>query len=212
MKVDKFLKLEEEKKDRILNAAMQEFRYGYKKASTDMIASVASVSKGSLFHYFGTKEQFYLFLIGHTLDILEEDYFKLLDLKSGDIIESLWQEALIKQNIIIRFPYIYPFYTSIQLHLSDFPRDELAETYGKRHRKQYEAFYSDYDTSLFRDDVDSEKAVNLILWAVEGFYQESLTIEQEKNKNYDVLLASLRSHLDTLKTSFYQPLEQLGDD
>ena len=204
VKIDKFMKLEEEKKDRILSAAMQEFRYGYKKASTDAIAKIACVSKGSLFHYFGTKEQFYIFLIQRTMDILEEDYFKLLDLKNGDILDGLWQEALAKHNITVRFPYIYRFFTSIQLHLSDFPNEELARVYSERQKKQFEAFYNDYDASLFREDVEPEKAVNLIIWAVEGFYNESQVCSNENDEDYDMFLDSLRVHLDILKTCFYK--------
>ena len=49
--IEKFLKLDDEKRDRILNAAMKEFRYGYVKASTDIIVKEAGISKGLLFHY-----------------------------------------------------------------------------------------------------------------------------------------------------------------
>ena len=207
MSIDKFMKLEEEKKDRILNAAMQEFRYGYKKASTDIIAKIACVSKGSLFHYFETKEQLYLFLVEHTLDILEADYYKVLDLRQGDIIDTLWQEASLARRITMRFPYIYHFIASIRLHRSDFPKAELSEEYIHKQRKQFEAFYDHYDADLFRGDIDPAKAVDLILWAVEGFYNNWQIVTEEKNQDYDLFLDSLRAHLDVLKTAFYKKEE-----
>lgn len=47
---DRFKELPEEKQMAILNAAMEVFaKYDYKKASTDLIAAKAGVSKGLLF-------------------------------------------------------------------------------------------------------------------------------------------------------------------
>jgi len=62
--IEKFLKLDDEKKDRILNAAMKEFRYGYVKASTDIIVKEAGISKGLLFHYSARRSNCTLFWCG----------------------------------------------------------------------------------------------------------------------------------------------------
>lgn len=49
------------KVERILHAALTHFaQMGYRSAKTDLIAADAKVSKGLLFHYFGTKEALYL--------------------------------------------------------------------------------------------------------------------------------------------------------
>ncbi|MCL2193139.1 MAG: TetR/AcrR family transcriptional regulator, partial [Treponema sp.] len=86
--IEKFLKLDDEKRDRILNAAMKEFRYGYVKASTDIIVKEAGISKGLLFHYFGTKEQLYTFLVRHTSELVQKDYFDMINLGHKDILEG----------------------------------------------------------------------------------------------------------------------------
>ena len=53
---EKFFALPEEKRRRIVNAAMEAFgKNEYKRASTDDIAARAGISKGLLFHYFGSK-------------------------------------------------------------------------------------------------------------------------------------------------------------
>ena len=47
-----FFALPEEKRQRILNAALEAFaKHEYKKASTDDIAAKAGISKGLLFYY-----------------------------------------------------------------------------------------------------------------------------------------------------------------
>ncbi len=49
--------VETEKRQRIINAAIDEFMKGYCKANTDIIVNNAGISKGLLFHYFGTKKK-----------------------------------------------------------------------------------------------------------------------------------------------------------
>ncbi|MFD6209493.1 TetR/AcrR family transcriptional regulator, partial [Peribacillus sp. NPDC060253] len=69
----KFLNMDKEKQDRIINAAIKEFaQKGYDNASTNEIVKEAGISKGLLFHYFQNKKQLYLFLYEHMIDILME--------------------------------------------------------------------------------------------------------------------------------------------
>ena len=54
---EKFFALPEEKRQRIINAAMEVFgKNEYKRASTDLIAVKAGISKGLLFYYFHNKK------------------------------------------------------------------------------------------------------------------------------------------------------------
>jgi AcrR family transcriptional regulator len=55
-----FFQLPEDKRERVLRAAITEFAgHGYLEASLDRIAEAASVSKGSLYQYFHHKEDCY---------------------------------------------------------------------------------------------------------------------------------------------------------
>jgi len=58
-----FFKLDEEKRDRVINAAVDEFyEYGYHKASISRIVKRASIAKGSFYHYFEEKDDLYKYL------------------------------------------------------------------------------------------------------------------------------------------------------
>ena len=60
---DKFFDLKKEKQDRMINGALKVFALnGYQKASTDDIVKEAEISKGLLFHYFGSKAGLYIFV------------------------------------------------------------------------------------------------------------------------------------------------------
>lgn len=52
----KIFTMEDTKRNTLLTVAMRKFaKNGYKKTATDEIISEAEISKGLLFHYFGTK-------------------------------------------------------------------------------------------------------------------------------------------------------------
>ena len=58
--MSEFLNQDDQRKDRILEAALIEFAdKGYKKASTNTIVREAGVSKGLLFHYYKSKKDLY---------------------------------------------------------------------------------------------------------------------------------------------------------
>ena len=70
---ERFQELSEEKQLAILRAATEVFaKYEYKKASTDLIASKAGVSKGLLFYYFHNKKDLYLTVYEYVRKIVTE--------------------------------------------------------------------------------------------------------------------------------------------
>jgi AcrR family transcriptional regulator len=86
---EKFFDLKKEKQDRILNGSLKIFACnGYRHASTDEIVAEAGISKGLLFHYFGSKLGLYGFLYEYAVRYVlvelgaasrgaESDYFRL---------------------------------------------------------------------------------------------------------------------------------------
>lgn len=59
----------DEKRVKILDAAMEEFtEKGYQAASTNKICAKAEVSKGLIFHYFGSKEKLYIAAVSYAID------------------------------------------------------------------------------------------------------------------------------------------------
>ncbi len=64
-----FRNLAAEKRDRLMAAAREEFAsHDFAKAKLDHIAQAAGVPKGSLYQYFETKEDFYVYTVQAALD------------------------------------------------------------------------------------------------------------------------------------------------
>ena len=66
-----FYKLSEEKQNNILSSGIREFATkSFSEANTDDITKSCGISKGLLFHYFGSKKEFYLFCLEKAIEKL----------------------------------------------------------------------------------------------------------------------------------------------
>jgi len=74
LKFEAFERIPKEKQESIIAAGMAEFAVkSYADASTDRITETCGISKGLLFHYFGSKKEFYLFCLSAALEKLIAD-------------------------------------------------------------------------------------------------------------------------------------------
>lgn len=206
----KFLSLETEKRERIINAAMKEFLGGFKKASTDVIVREAGISKGLLFHYFGTKENLYDFLIDYAIGVVKEEYLDLLNMRQKDIFESIWQMSLLKQDLSRRLPAIFEFLSCVYLDAKTCPAKVRLGMFREMQMKRFAEINAHCDRSLFRDDVDSDKAIQIVQWALHGWADSKTddmspeTFGEEISEKYDLYLGELKEYLDIFRRCFYK--------
>ena len=175
IKSHKIMNMDPEKRERIINASMREFCKGYKNASTDVIVREAGISKGLLFHYFGTKEGLYEFIIQYSFDILGKEYFGLINVEQRDLLERLWQTTLLKMDLSYKHPDIFELMAKVYAQYRD--GDGTADGVTARIKSMQDGFgdevlknvFKNIDTSLFKDGIDIEKAVNIIKWTLFGY-------------------------------------------
>ncbi|MDF2948845.1 MAG: transcriptional regulator, TetR family [Sedimentibacter sp.] len=99
--------LDETKRDKILQASLEEFaEYGYEKASTDRISQRAEVSKGLIFHYFGSKSKLYMITINNCIDDMFEEY-KNVKTDNMDFIGNIKLLMKIKYDFFNKNPLYY---------------------------------------------------------------------------------------------------------
>ena len=71
MSISAFENLPDEKRNSILSEGIREFSAkSYSDASTEIITRNAGISKGLLFHYFGSKKTFYLYCLDKSMECL----------------------------------------------------------------------------------------------------------------------------------------------
>lgn len=200
----KFYSLEPEKRERIINAALKEFaRNGYEKASTNEIVKEAEISKGSLFSYFNSKKDLYLFLFDYVAEIINKVYEEI-DWNETDLFERMRKIGLVKFKIYKKFPQVFDF-------LNAAAKEDAAEVKSdiKRIGKDvtsngFELGYKNIDFTKFRDDMDMEKMMNIITWTILSFSeQQRERIDAFENIDTDVL-GEWDEYFDVLKKCFYK--------
>ncbi|MCP3033296.1 TetR/AcrR family transcriptional regulator [Halobacillus sp. A1] len=203
----KFQNLDRDKKTRILNAAFQEFsEKGFELASTNSIVKKANIGKGMLFYYFKNKKELYNYLIDFCFDITIDEYLLKIDIEQKDVIERFKQAAIIKMAAFAEYPDVYNFMGTVLLKGEEHIPDKLKPKFNRLQELGYSRLYENIDYSLFRDDIEVDKAFQLIQWAIEG-YQNKLKQElYGKNFseiNFDPYWEEFFVYLEILKTSFY---------
>jgi len=120
---DTFDKISQEKRDRIINTAIDEFaEKGFSAANINIIAEKAEISIGSMYSYFKSKDDLFLTVIHVGYEKLE-DAFNSIDLSSlsiFDVIESLIRLAIFHAKKNKKLTQIYlDLATEGLSHLSD---------------------------------------------------------------------------------------------
>lgn len=104
MSLDTFLRLPQEKRTLIVQQGLSEFAArNYQDASTDTITQACGISKGSLFHYFGDKKHFYLYLLQHSLNAYQAAAETDLS-ADGGFYDLLWDSLEAKFNLYQTHP------------------------------------------------------------------------------------------------------------
>jgi len=107
-----------------MDACIEEFsQNSYDNASTNSIVKKAGISKGILFHYFGSKRDLYLYVFDYVLDYankyIMEKFNKEAANSQADIFERIMKSGLIKIQLAYEYPAMYAVlfnFENIQKH------------------------------------------------------------------------------------------------
>jgi uncharacterized protein (DUF1778 family) len=202
----KLLELESVRRNAILNAALKEFAAkGYEEASTNIIAKEAGISKGLMFHYVSSKENLFFVVYDYFTDIMDKEYFELMNFNERDIFERLRQSYFLQLELVKKHPWIFELNKLSSTSNPDGIKKELE----KRTKIKLSScnIFEMVDESKFRAELDVEKCKQFILWANIGFTNKMLeevrNIEFD-NFDYDGIVARLDENLQELKKIFYE--------
>ena len=206
---ENFLTLESEKRDRIINAAMQEFSLkGFKNASTNEIVKRASISKGALFHYFSSKWELFEFLYQYSIDVFLDTLIPKIESLPKDVMDRWSAFALLKMEIGIQYPLIFEFTFNANKD-EDQEVQKFLEAVRERFSSDFTGtIYKDIDTTKFKTEIDINKALQIIWWTLEGFAlskQKATELFKIKDADYmQSMMRELEEYLTMLRKSFYK--------
>lgn len=206
--LSKIVNLEDKRRDAILNAALKEFATkGFDEASTNAIAKESGISKGLMFHYVNSKKDLFLFLYDYCTEMVDKEYFKLMNFKERDIFERLRQSYLLQLELLQKHPWIFEFNKISAVTKSDEINKELEERKKGKQSLCYATMYDLIDESKFREGLDVERCKQLIFWANVGFTNQILEYirnSEENELDYDKIIAQLDGYFNELRKIFYK--------
>jgi TetR/AcrR family transcriptional regulator len=206
--VSKFLSLDPEKQNRIINAALNEFAgKGYDNASTNEIVKEAGISKGLLFHYFRNKKELFLFLYDHCVEVTMEDFYKKIDLNETDFFARMHQFKTIKWNLIKQYPEIFKFLEASYLETAHDVKDDLDKRNKELHQDSTSKIFNGLDTAKFKDGIDVQKAINIVLWTFQGLADEALERAKLTSSNqvdYEQAFSEADDYIEMFRSCFYK--------
>jgi AcrR family transcriptional regulator len=169
-----FAKLPPEKRERILDAAIDEFsRWGYDKSSINRMVDRLGIAKGSIFQYFGSKKNLYFHIFSHGVSLVKRTLKAVkAETDSEEFFVRLAKSLQAGIHFIQRYPRIYQIYLKM-LFQEDFPfRADLLRT--------IRLFSMDYlrpiitqgiERGELREDLDPEMAAFFLDAVLDRFLQ-----------------------------------------
>ena len=205
---EKFLKLNQEKQQRILEAAILEFaEQGYTKASTDNIVINAGISKGSLFNYFTNKKTLYEDVLDYIIAKSEEEVIKQVkEIQLEDFYERL------KQIIVLKHNYINQNKKETKV-LRDYlyKKNHVVEERVKAYNRKQAAYVNKYlisylDEDLLKQEVTIEDVIFLTTVVLQAVMnrQDQIIIMGLEEKNKLEVENQLDKYINILKYGMYK--------
>lgn len=202
-----FEKLDPEKKERIINAAMEEFaRHGYKNASTNEIVKKAGISKGILFHYFRDKQNLFYYLYDFATQKLLEDFYRKIDVEEPDFIKRIYEITNIKALLSTRHPGLFRFIEMAYIDEAEEASAHVQKVSEEILSGSEKVLFQNIDMSLFKEGVDLEKVMKIITWTFDGYGKAELAKAKQLDEplDYERVFRESREYLEMFKNMFYK--------
>lgn len=202
---DIFNNIEPEKRDRIINSALEEFsKNRFDKASTNNIVKNAGISKGLLYHYFTSKKNLYENLEVFVLKTMADAVLEEIDWEVADLFERIKQIIIIKMKVCRKYPYLVSFSKVMYDGKSIEEIKELIEAYVPDIYNQ--VYHRNIDFALFKENLDVPKVIKITQWTLERLGEEKMT--HKDTLDGDTILQGwieeIDEYLKMLKEAFYK--------
>ena len=192
----KFFDLKKEKQDRMINAALKIFALqGYRHASTDDIVREAAISKGLLFHYFGSKIGVYKFIYDYSVRYMTLELRSMVDPAERDLFAVMKQTECACMHAMRGYPYMQQF---LNRSMSEDVSEALLAIEEKRGALEevYQAINAQIDYSRLPEKVDGEKLRKMLDFTIKGLMTERF---QNASFQPEMLYEEICVYLDMMR-------------
>lgn len=203
MPTNLFYQLDNDKKTKIINVGISEFaKHGYINSSTNRIVKSSSISKGSLFKYFQSKEELYFYI----LDCITVELASSLEEKTGSLPKDLFKRVIKYSELefawYIQNPDKCKLITKAFIKSDTEIYQKIETRYNLTGQGIYYKLLEDIDTEQFM--WDRQKTIDILKWFLKGFNEDFIS-RAEVQSNIDIAnikneyVKSLTEHMEILK-------------
>ena len=200
--MDKFLALTEEKRTAILNAALQCFgKFGYEKASINDIAVAAHISKASVFQYFGSKKQLYIYLLEYCKKIIEGIFDKEALNSQTDLFDRILASSRMEMESFQNQPFILQFITSVWEETSPEVADALVILTEEVCKFRNDMVLREDDALKFKNPEDAQPVFQMLLLMGEGY---AARYRGASAFDFETVMNDFEKNIAILRKNFYK--------
>ena len=183
-----FTELDDAKKQRVIDAALNEFAANrFDNASTNTIVKNAGISKGSLFKYFENKEDLYFYLIDTVSAKMTAEMADAVAALPEDVCERIIAYSSLEISYYLEHPEEGKLLTNLASEKDNDIAEKIAERYGEASKASYENLIQ--GTGLDKNKTD------ILKWVLEGFNKDFLTT----GGTGEEYVTKLKSYLNELR-------------
>lgn len=165
-----FLQLPREKQLAIYNASMEVFgEYEYKRASTDLIAVKAGISKGLLFYYFHNKKSLYMHTFDYVSEMIRESVCDSHLAEITDFFEFVEYAKKKKVQRLNETPYITQFALRSFYSKNEVVSDELQANIAGAIEETFQTYFRNMEWHKFKEGIDPKQILNMMVWMTDGY-------------------------------------------
>jgi TetR/AcrR family transcriptional regulator len=192
-----FYELDDEKRARIIRAALSEFaQYSYNESSTNRIVKHAGIGKGSLFKYFQNKKDLYFYILDAiTADLTADLAGEMTNLK-GDLFDRTIRYAELEFAWYMQNPEKYRLFKKAFVKNDTEIFKETEQRYALEGNEVFYRLFEDVDTR------EKEKFLDILKWFLQGFneaFMEEMRTQDNINEVKDAYLKRLNAYMAILK-------------
>ena len=192
--------IDEQKRERLIRASIEEFTRGYEAASTNEIVRKAGISKGLLFHYFGSKKNLYMTVFREVVQRTTETLLSRAGELPGDVIERMLRLTLIKLELYREDPKGWHFLADAVSNPPNELKQEIRSVQAELTDFGMKAFLTGLDLAQLRPDVDAECLLRFVLLFLKGLEQEYLGRGDLSSLDWEQIIKEFMVYVELLRT------------
>ncbi|HON42260.1 MAG TPA: TetR/AcrR family transcriptional regulator, partial [Bacillota bacterium] len=184
----------------VIRASIEEFAKGYEVASTNEIVRKAGISKGLLFHYFGSKKNLYMTVFREVVQRTTETLLSRAGELPGDVIERMLRLTLIKLELYREDPKGWHFLADAVSNPPHELKQEIRSVQAELTDFGMKAFLTGLDLAQLRPDVDAECLLRFVLLFLKGLEQEYLGRGDLSSLDWEQIIKEFMVYVELLRT------------